>query len=103
MQSKLIRLKDDTLVEVTVSEGRAREISGGLANRVDASFGKVKAILESVCKPISETWQELNRDLSVESAEVQLGLSFESEGNLFITSAKTGANLTVKLTLKPKP
>ena len=40
--------------------------------------------------------------MNIEQAEIQLGLSFEAEGNLYITKAKGNANLTIKLTLKPK-
>lgn len=40
--------------------------------------------------------------MNIEQAEIELGLSFEGEGNLYITKSKAGASLTVKLTLKPK-
>jgi len=103
MATQLIKLTDGTLVEVEVSEDHAQEIAGGMAKRVDASFDKIKEILGNICRPLSETWKELGKEMNVDSAEVQFGLSFESEGNLFVASAKTGGNLTVKLTMKPKP
>jgi hypothetical protein len=102
MATKLIKLTDDTLVEVEVSEDHAQEISGGMAKRVEASFDAIKDVLTSLCRPLSETWKELGKEMQVDSAEVQFGLSFESEGNIFVASAKTGGNLTVKLTMKPK-
>lgn len=40
--------------------------------------------------------------MSIEQAEVELGLSFEGEGNLFVTKSTLGANLKIKLILKPK-
>jgi len=40
--------------------------------------------------------------MEVDQAEIALGLSIEEEGRLFVASRKTGANLNVKLTLKPK-
>lgn len=48
-------------------------------------------------------WKELNKELLVDAAEVELGLGFEAEGNLYITKAKGSANLVVRLTLKPAP
>lgn len=103
MAEKLIRLEDGTLVEVEVSADQAQPISGGLADKVGATFDKVKPVLLSACRPILSVWQELNKDMQIEQAEVQLGLSFEGEGNLYITKSKAGANITVKLVLKPKP
>jgi hypothetical protein len=47
-------------------------------------------------------WQELNREMSVDQAEVELGLGFQGEGNLFVTKAVGRANFTVKLTMSPK-
>ena len=102
MATKLIELNNGALVEVEVSEDQAREISGGLADKVETSFDKIKPLLLNLCRPFTETWKELNKEMNVDQVEVQLGLSFEGEGNLFVTKSKAGANLTVKLTLKPK-
>ena len=103
MNTKLIKLKDGTLVEVKVSEKKAREeISGGMADKVESTFDKMKPILLSVCQPIRETYKELNKDMSVEEVNVELGLRFEAQGNIFVTSSKAAANLTIKLVLKPK-
>lgn len=102
MSTKLIRLEDGTLVEAQVPDDQAQQISGGFAQRVDASFAHVKPLLLKACKPIAETWQELSQEMNIEQAEVELGIGFEGEGNLYITKAKAEANLTVKLILKPK-
>lgn len=47
-------------------------------------------------------WDELNQDMHIERAEIELGLSFEGEGNIYVTKATASANLVVKLQLKPK-
>ena len=101
MATKLIRLEDGTLVQAEVPENEIQAVSGKFAENVHATFDKVKPILISVCKPIVSVWNELNKDMTIEQAEIELGLSFEGEGNLFVTKSKVGANLTVKLTLKP--
>ena len=49
-----------------------------------------------------DVWQELNQDMSVSEAEVEIGLGFEVEGNIFIAKGKTNASLTIRLKLKPK-
>lgn len=102
MASRLIELGDGTLVEIEAS-GRAEEIAGSAADKFkDATIDKIKPIILKACKPISEIWDELDQKMHIEQAEVELGLGFEAEGNLYITKAKGNANLTVKFTLKPK-
>lgn len=59
-------------------------------------------MLISISLPIAEVWKEINKEMEIEQAEVEMGFNFEGEGNLYITKAKAGANLTVKLVLKPK-
>ncbi len=103
MASRLIELGDGTLVEIEVPDNKAKPISGGAAERIkDATVDKIKPIILKACKPISEVWKELDKDLDIEQAEVELGLGFEAEGNLYITKAKGNANLTVRFTLKPR-
>ena len=101
MATKLIQLDDGTLVEVEVPEDQARQISGGSADKVDATLEKIKPILVKSCKPIVAAWKELNKEITIDKAEVQIGFSFEGEGNLYITKSKVNANLTIKLVLKP--
>lgn len=106
MPTKLIRLDNGPLIEVEASPDEVQAISGGDAESVSKDFykvfAKIRPTLLKVCKPLADTWKELNQDMVVEQAEVELGFSFEGEGNLYITKATAGANLTVKLTLKPK-
>jgi hypothetical protein len=103
MFTKLIRLEDGTLVEVEALPDEVQQISGGsTAKRVESNFKKIAPILKNICRPITETWHELNKEFSIEQTEVEIGMSFEGEGNIYITKSKAGANLKVKLTLKPK-
>ncbi|MEH2261213.1 CU044_2847 family protein [Nostoc sp.] len=100
MATKLIELEDGTLVEVEVPQEKAQEISGGFAERVNSTFDQIKPLLVKVCRPIKETWEEINKDMTIDQVEVEIGLAFELEGNLYITKSKAEANLTVKLILK---
>jgi hypothetical protein len=102
MTTKLIQLEDGTLVEIEVPVDQAQPISGGFADRVNATFDKIQPLLVKTCRPIAAAWKEINQEMSIEQAEVELGLSFEAEGNLYVTKSAAGANLTVKLVLKPK-
>lgn len=102
MATRLIELEDGILVEAEVPEDEAKPISTNVIKEVKSSFAKVKPILISISRPIAEAWQEINQDMEIEQAEVEVGFNFEGEGNLYITKGKAGANLKVKLVLKPK-
>jgi Trypsin-co-occurring domain 1 len=102
MATKLIELQDGILVEVDVVGGEIEQISGSMADKVQSSLDRVKPILVNTCRPIMAAWKELNKDMLIEQAEIELGLSFEGEGNMYVAKVTAGANLIVKLTLKPK-
>ncbi|MGD1698583.1 CU044_2847 family protein [Dapis sp. BLCC M229] len=102
MATRLIELEDGILVEAEVPENEAQPISTNVIKEVKSSFAKVKPILISISRPIAEAWQEINKDMEIQQAEVEVGFNFEGEGNLYITKAKAGTNLKVKLVLKPK-
>jgi Trypsin-co-occurring domain 1 len=102
MINKLIKLQDGTLVEVESDPKDTQLISNSAAQKVDSSIDKIEAIIIKTCNPIMSAWQKLSNSVDIEQAEIELAFSFEAEGNLFITKGKAGANLTVKLTLKPQ-
>lgn len=103
MATKLIQLTDGTLIEVEANPDEVQQVAFSLATSVDKTIERVKPILIHACQPVIEAWNDLSRQVSIEQAEVELGLSFEGEGNVYITKAKAGANLTIRLALKQKP
>jgi len=102
MNTKLIKLQDDFLVEVETSSDSIRTISAREAESVEGTVDKIGDIFIKACKPMSAVFQELNKDMYIDQAEIEVGIGFEGEGNLFLTKAKANANLTVKLIVKPK-
>lgn len=102
MPTKLIQLEDETLVEVEVRGDQVEQISGGFAEQVNATFDKVQPLLLKTCRPIAAACKELNQEMNIGSVEVELGLNFEVEGNLYLTKSVAGANLKVKLVFNPK-
>lgn len=98
---KLIELNDGTLVEIEIPGDQVEQISGGMAEKVNTSLESLKPLLVNTCKPVAEVWEELNKDMKIDSAEIELGISFEGEGNLYIAKASAKANLTLKLIIKP--
>ncbi len=100
MASKLIRLEDGLLVEVEVTGSEVQQISGGLAEKVDATMDKIKPVLLKTCQPIVAAVKGLREDVDLEQVEVEVGLSFDIEGNIYVTKAQFGANVLVRMTLK---
>jgi len=107
MSKKLIKLANGLLmeVEVPVNEDGIQEISGGddeILDRVEASLGTVEKMLIQSVQPIVNAYNVLNQDVILEKAEVEIGIGFSAEGNIFIAKGNASANLKVKLVLKPK-
>lgn len=102
MPYKLIRLSDETLIQVEVPDGQAEEISSRFARKVDSSLQNIKQALKKIYVPISESLCDMDDNLSVDSVEIEVGFGFEGEGSIYITKAKAASNLTVKFTMKPK-
>lgn len=100
MGSRLYRLDDGTLVEVETQDD-ARQISVDVAGKIETTFEKsIKPILQKTCVSVSEAMKNIRENVSLEQVEIEMGLSFETEGNLYITKATLGANILVRMTLK---
>ena len=102
MASRFIKLEDGTLVEVEVAGDEVQQISGGLAEKVGATLNKIKPVLLRTCQPIIAAVKDLREDVDLEQVEVEVGLSFDIEGNIYVTKARFGANVLVRMTLKSK-
>lgn len=108
MLTKLIKLEDGTLVEVEVTPDQAQQIAGGnvFARKVKTNLAQIQPIIVNACQSITAAWkdiyQELGKDVEIEKATVELGLSFEIGGDVYIAKSTAGANLKVNLVLKPQ-
>jgi len=101
MPSRLIRLGNDgPLVEVEVTGNEAQQISSGVAKKVNATIDKIRPVLLQTCQPIVAAVKDLRADVNLEQVEVEVGLNFDIEGNIYITKANFGANILVRMTLK---
>ncbi|NES20137.1 MAG: hypothetical protein F6K41_14700 [Symploca sp. SIO3E6] len=83
MAAKLIELEDGTLIEVEVPEDQAQQISNRFADKVSTTFDKIKPILVKTCRNRAASWKEINQEMHIEQAEVEIGFSFEKKGTLY--------------------
>jgi len=103
MATRLIKLADGTLVEVETHPDDVRQIAASdAAKKVDETIDKIHPILVRTCRPIIAAWTELSQEMDIDHAQVELGLSFETEGNVYVVRGTASANVVVTLTLKPK-
>lgn len=100
MANKLIKLEDGTLVEVEVAGDEVQQIAGGAAKKVDATLEKIRPVLLKICQPIATSVKNLREDVDLEQVEVEVALSFDFEGNIYIAKTNLGANVLVRMTLK---
>lgn len=96
---KVIKLNDGIEVEVDVQENQAREISD--ENVVDSSIDRIQSLLKKVLQPISETFNELDKDVCVDTVKVNIGVKIGVEGNFILAKSTAGANIQVEMTLRP--
>ncbi|MEM8640047.1 MAG: CU044_2847 family protein [Cyanobacteria bacterium P01_G01_bin.54] len=107
MTLKLIKLDDGTLVEVEVSSQQVQQISGGgkFVRQVKNNLSAIEPLIVRACKSVATAWQnvrqELGQEMSIETAEVELGLNFEIGGDVYIAKSTASSNLKIKLVLKP--
>ncbi|MEM1188434.1 MAG: CU044_2847 family protein [Pseudomonadota bacterium] len=94
----IIRLKDGIDVEVEVSGDDAIEISSD--GSVEASLSDLQDLLNRVVAPIANTYRELDKDVSIESAKVSIGVKVGVEGNFILAKSSASANIQVDLNLK---
>lgn len=102
MATKLIKLEDNILIEVEIQDSQSEQIAGGFIEKVKSSFEKIEPVLLAVCRPITGVWHEIEKNMDVEKATVEIGLSFEVEGNVYVTKSTTNANLKLTFEMKPK-
>jgi len=104
MSKKLIELENGLMLEVEVPQSEIEMISGGgdLVQRVEGSMGIVEKMLIQSVEPIVNAYTQLNQEVVLDTAEVEIGIGFSAEGNVFVAKGSANANLKVKLVLKPK-
>ena len=102
MTTQLIELEEGLLVEVEVPQDQVNQISGGMPEQVGKAIDTVKPVLLKACRPVVSVWEELNREMSISSAEIELQLGFSAEGSVFLAKSKDSANLKIKLSIAPK-
>lgn len=105
MSKKLIEMDNGLMMQVDIPQQEIEMISGGgdVVEKVGQSMSAVEKLLIQSVQPIIQAYQILNKEMTLKEAEVEIGIGFSAEGNIFVAKGTGSANLTVKLVLSPKP
>lgn len=97
---KVIELKDGLSVEVEVDDNQIHEVSD--RGSVDSSLSKIKDFMGIVTKPLVSTFEELNKEVSIQKAKVSLGIKFGIEGGFILAKGNTDTNIAIEFIVRPK-
>jgi len=95
---KIIELEDGVKVEIDIGDNSGYEISDGRI--VNSSIEKIQSLLKKVIKPITNTYKELNKDVTIESTKVTIGVKIGIKGDFILASSSADANIQVEMILK---
>ena len=59
MPTKIVKLKDNVLVEIEFDEEKSDQISTGPIGEIKATMEDLQPILLKICRPIISAWREL--------------------------------------------
>jgi hypothetical protein len=100
--TRLIKLGDGTLVEVEATEDDVQQVSAKDAEtRLNQTLDNIQPLLVRASQPFIAALKNIGQDADIDSAELELGFSFEGEGDVYIAKFKGGANLLIRVSLKP--
>lgn len=92
-------------MEVEIPQSEIEPISGGrddIVDKLQSSMETIENILVKSVEPIANVYNTLKQEIILEKAEVEIGIGFSAEGNIFIAKGNANANLKVKLVISPK-
>jgi len=93
----LVKTQDGVLFEVDAVPGSAVAIAGGSIEILSAKLDSVGDIVQTVSEKIASAIQKLEEQYRIPEIEIELGVAFGAEGNLFVTKSTLNANLKIKI------
>ena len=104
MSTVFLELGDGVLVEIGPPSGPRTEMHTSTAEQVNTTMRMVASKAGDIVRPLAATFGQLNDALDVpvvvDTAEVELGLSFSAEGQIFIAKSKAEGTLKIKVVFK---
>lgn len=100
MMARLLETSDGILIEYDSGEFDEK-ISAGSTDKVEKGLEQIAPLLTKACARMKEIWADAQAAAQIDQVQIQMGLNFEAGGSLYIAQAKSGASISVTITLKP--
>lgn len=98
--ARLLETGDGILIEYESGE-YDEKISAGSTDKVEKGLEQIAPLLTKACSQMKQIWADEEGAANIDQVQIQMGLNFEAGGNLYIAQAKSGASISVTVTLKP--
>lgn len=97
--SQIIHFADGIMVEIAASPDRTAPISGKSAERVPYAFQAATEMVAGVIRSfLASTSKELVA-VGIKEAEIEFGIGFSLEGNIYVTKTKAEGNIGIRFKL----
>jgi hypothetical protein len=107
MATKFLELGDGIFVEIAAPEELREEMHTSTAERVSTTMRSVASMVKDVVRPLADSftnlYEALDVPIAVDAAEVELGVSFSAEGQIFVAKTKGEGTLKLKVVFKTVP
>jgi hypothetical protein len=101
-KKNIICFEDGVNVEIDATDAeQPRNAAAGSAAKIQRRFEAVLPTITAICTPLTNVWKELSKDVTMHEAEVELGISFDLEGNIYIAKSQVSTNLKVTFKFSP--
>jgi hypothetical protein len=95
--AQLIRFADGVLVEVAQNPNPIAPVSGKAADRMSQAFQAAAEVISGVLRAVVGSSARALRESGAGEAEIEFGVGFSIEGNIYVTKATGEGNITVRV------
>lgn len=96
--TNMVQFQDGVIVEIIHETEEMRAISGGAARKLSSAFSAAGEMITRAMKSIVASTADGLRDAGVSEAEIELGIGFSAEGQVYVAKAAGEGN--IKITIK---
>ena len=100
--SKSIINEDGIWFEVDIDNNQEYIMEISSSQNTIKSINQISDILLRLTTPIKNTYNELNKDMYVESAKLTVGIKVGVEGNFIVAKGNSEANIVIEMSMRPK-
>jgi len=97
--ANIIRFADGVMVEVAPNPTPGEPVSGRSVERTSQAFQAAAEVVGLALKSVVSSVQRAVRESGASTAELEFGVGFSVEGNVYVTKISGEGNLTVKVTI----